>query len=221
MVQPDAGERSVSPSTLKQLASRPAAVADRMRQQVLIAVSQLDAVDHAVYAAIAATPTPALDEPMRKLSDAANNSKIWLGLAAGLAVFGGRTGRRAALRGTAAIGVTSALVNLGLKSVYVRQRPDRTGLAVPEDRHVTMPASTSFPSGHSASGFAFASAIGRDMPVLALPLRFLAAAVAYSRVHTGVHYPGDALAGAIVGASTGQAVAGALDRSAAHRTGTP
>jgi undecaprenyl-diphosphatase len=75
-----------------------------------------------------------------------------------------------------------------------------------------MPASTSFPSGHAASGFAFASAIGRDQPGLGLALRFLAAAVAYSRVHTGVHYPGDVVVGALIGASTGQAVAGLVDR---------
>lgn len=52
-----------------------------------------------------------------------------------------------------------------------------------------MPVSASFPSGHAASGFAFAAAVGRDEPWLGLVLRFLAAAVAYSRVHTGVHYP--------------------------------
>ena len=42
--------------------------------------------------------------------------------------------------------------------------------------------------------------------------RSLAAAVAYSRVHTGVHYPGDAVAGALIGEGTGQAVAGLMDR---------
>ena len=36
--------------------------------------------------------------------------------------------------------------------------------------------------------------------------------MAYSRVHTGVHYPGDAVAGALIGESTGQAVAGLIDR---------
>jgi undecaprenyl-diphosphatase len=36
--------------------------------------------------------------------------------------------------------------------------------------------------------------------------------VAYSRVHTGVHYPGDTVVGALIGAATGQAVAGTLDR---------
>ena len=80
-----------------------------------------------------------------------------------------------------------------------------------------MPASSSFPSGHSASGFAFAAAVGRELPWLSLPLRFLAAAVAYSRVHTGVHYPGDALVGSIVGSSIGQAVAGLLDHPPARK----
>jgi undecaprenyl-diphosphatase len=75
-----------------------------------------------------------------------------------------------------------------------------------------MPLSASFPSGHAASGFAFAAAVGRDQPWLGMALRFLAAAVAYSRVHTGVHYPGDVVVGSLVGASAGQAVAGLIDR---------
>jgi undecaprenyl-diphosphatase len=75
-----------------------------------------------------------------------------------------------------------------------------------------MQASTSFPSGHAASGFAFASAIGRDQPSLGFALQFLAAAVAYSRVHTGVHYPGDVVVGSLIGAGTGQTVAALMDR---------
>ena len=116
------------------------------------------------------------------------------------------------MRGTVAIGVTSALVNLAVKSAWSRQRPDRVGAGVPRQRKVRMPASTSFPSGHAASGFAFASAIGRDQPWLGLALRFLAAAVAYSRVHSGVHYPGDVVVGSLIGEGTGQAVAGLMDR---------
>ena len=62
-----------------------------------------------------------------------------------------------------------------------------------------MPASHSFPSGHTAAAVAFAAAAGRELPAARLPLGALAAAVGYSRVHTGVHYPGDVLAGVAVG----------------------
>jgi undecaprenyl-diphosphatase len=75
-----------------------------------------------------------------------------------------------------------------------------------------MPGSTSFPSGHAASAFAFAYAVGRHLPLLGLPIRLLAGGVAYSRVHTGVHYPGDVVLGAILGASTAAMVAVASDR---------
>jgi undecaprenyl-diphosphatase len=74
------------------------------------------------------------------------------------------------------------------------------------DRHVPLPTSPSFPSGHSASAFAFATAFGGELPWVALPLRVAAAAVSWSRIHTGVHYPGDVVAGAVVGGAVGEAV---------------
>ena len=82
-----------------------------------------------------------------------------------------------------------------------------------------MPTSTSFPSGHSASAFAFASAVGKEIPVISVPLRGLAGAVAYSRVHTGVHYPTDVIIGSIIGASIGD-VTLALLRFGRHRHNT-
>ena len=190
----------------ERLADRLTQLGGPTRQKVAEALRELEAVDQAIYSAVASSPTPSLDEPLRRLSNAANNSRLWLAIAALLAVAGGPAGRRAATRGTVAIGATSALVNLGVKPLWSRQRPDRAGAGVPEQRDVRIPDSTSFPSGHAASGFAFASAIGREQPWLGLGLRFLAGAVAYSRVHTGVHYPGDAAVGALIGAGTGQAV---------------
>jgi membrane-associated phospholipid phosphatase len=183
-----------------------------VRQRAAERLRELGAVDRAIYAAVAATPTPSLDEPLRRLSNAANNSRLWLATAAGLSVVGGSAGRRAAVRGVVAIGVTSALVNLAVKSVWARQRPDRAGVGVPVRRNVRMPVSTSFPSGHAASGFAFAAAIGHDQPWLGLALRFVSATVAYSRVHTGVHYPGDVVVGSLIGEGVGQAVAGLMDQ---------
>jgi len=169
-------------------------------------------VDVAAYAAVAATPTPALDRVMRRLSRAADRSGVWLGAAALLAIARGGRGRRAARTGLAAVGLTSAVVNLALKPVARRRRPERTADSVPVARHVPMPRSRSLPSGHAASAFAFATGVGHVLPREALALRALAAAVAYSRVHTGVHFPGDVVVGALVGTTLAQATARTMDR---------
>jgi undecaprenyl-diphosphatase len=161
---------------------------------------------------VADTPTPVLDEPLRRLSNAADHSRLWLGIAAVIAALGRSRGRRAAVEGMLSIGATSATVNLGIKPLAHRQRPDRAKLAPSEARFVSMPGSTSFPSGHAASAFAFAYAVGRHLPGLAVPIRLLAGGVAYSRVHTGVHYPGDVALGSIVGAGTAAMVAAVCDR---------
>lgn len=185
------------------LAARLQQTARGLSAGALRSLQELAQLDRELYAAIADASTPTLDEPIRRLSNSANYSLIWLSAAGVLAIAGGRRGRKAALAGVLAIGVTSAVVNQGIKRLYPRARPDRAGEEVPLERHVRMPTSTSFPSGHSASGFAFATAVGAYLPVLGAPLRFMAAAVAYSRIHTGVHYPGDAVIGSLVGASIG------------------
>jgi membrane-associated phospholipid phosphatase len=170
-------------------------------------LEQLNGLDQNLYTAVARSQTPALDEPLRRLSNAANYSRLWLGIAAGLAIFGGRPGRKAALTGIAAVGVASAAANLAVKPLYRRRRPDREAADVPPERQVKMPESTSFPSGHSASAFAFATAVTSQLPVVGAPLITLAGAVAYSRVHTGVHYPGDVLVGSTLGIVAGSITA--------------
>jgi undecaprenyl-diphosphatase len=68
----------------------------------------------------------------------------------------------------------------------------------------------SFPSGHAASAFAGAVALSY-LWRLGTPLfLLLAAAIAFSRVHVGVHYPGDVLAGAALGTIVGLVWAAAL-----------
>jgi undecaprenyl-diphosphatase len=180
---------------------------------VLHDVGQLDV---AVYRAVAQTPTPSLDAPLRRLTGWANNSKLWLLVAAGLFAFGGKAGRRAAITGVAALGVNSALVNIPVKLASGRARPDWEAARVPDHRRVPMPTSTSFPSGHSASGFAFADAVAATLPAVAIPIRGLAVVVAYSRVHVGVHYPGDVIVGALMGGTIGEFV-GAVARRATRR----
>ena len=178
------------------------------RRLLAAGAHRLGAADQALYVAVAAAPTPWLDQPARRLSQAANFSRLWLAIAAGIAVAGGPDGRRAALRGVIAIGVTSGGVNIAAKAIRPRRRPDRAGAHVPLARQVAMPTSASFPSGHSASAFAFACCVGASLPAAAPPLLALAAAVAFSRVYTGVHFPGDVIIGSLIGAAIGRAVAG-------------
>ncbi|GAB7185398.1 PAP2-like proteins [Kitasatospora sp. Ki12] len=161
-------------------------------------LADLRAVDGALYAAVAATPTPALDPALRRLSRAADRSKISLTVAAGLALVPGRP-REAAVVGVTAVALASVAANLFGKRMVHRRRPDRERARVIVARQVPMPESASFPSGHTASATAFATAVGVVLPVAAAPLGALAVAVGYSRVHTGVHYPGDVAAGAVLG----------------------
>lgn len=168
---------------------------------------QVQALDQAVFDAVADTPTPTLDSLLVHVSRAADRSTLWLVTAAGLAVLGGERGRRAASTGILAIGLASAVTNLGLKPLAGRRRPTRSNSSpVSGSRWVRRPLSASFPSGHAASAIAFASAAGEAAPATWLPLNLAAALVGWSRVHTGVHYPSDVGIGAVVGALCGWTV---------------
>jgi membrane-associated phospholipid phosphatase len=173
---------------------------------------ELNMLDVAGYAAIAATPTPELDRVFRRVSRAADHWKLWLGSAAALAIAGGLRGRRSAVNGVGAMAVTSAVVHLALKPLGGRRRPDRTLHQVPLARQVSMPTSTSFPSGHAASAAAFATGVASAFPEAGIALSAAAALVAYSRVHTGVHYPVDVIAGSLTGTTLAQLAVAFLDR---------
>lgn len=169
-------------------------------------------LDHAVYCVVASTTTPALDGMLGRLATAADHSRLSVGSAAVLWFVAGSKGWAAATRGLASVAVTSAVVNLGIKPIVRRRRPDRGANDIPQSRQVPMPASTAFPSGHSAAAFAFATGVSTVLPVAGVPLRGLALLVAYSRVHTGVHYPGDVVAGALIGTALAYATTYALER---------
>ena len=140
---------------------------------------------------------------MTTASRIANRSVLWTGIAALLAATGRRKPRTAAAGGLLGIGVASTLVNGPLKFVWRRDRPPilvsgRGGAPL-----LPLPRTFSFPSGHSASAAAFATGASMGMPALAPALVPMAGTVAYSRVHTGVHYPSDVAIGAVIGAGSG------------------
>jgi undecaprenyl-diphosphatase len=92
-----------------------------------------------------------------------------------------------------------------LKGVIPRARPHVHTL-------VRRPHTHSFPSGHATTSFACATVLALLIPRLALPLFVLAAAIAWSRVYVGVHFPLDVLGGAVLGVAIGLSVARALPR---------
>ena len=152
-------------------------------------------------------PLPrAVDNLLVMLSQSADRSVLWVALAGASALVGGPRGRRAAHRGLLALAVTSATVNGPMKLLAGRQRP------APRRRLRHMPRTPSFPSGHSASAFAFAVAATRELPEAGPALLPLAAGVAYSRVYLGVHYPSDVLAGGAFGTAVGMATRSAVRR---------
>jgi undecaprenyl-diphosphatase len=93
-----------------------------------------------------------------------------------------------------------------LKDVIPRARPHVHAL-------VTRPHTHSFPSGHATTSFACATVIGLLLPRVRVAVLILAAAVAWSRVYVGVHYPLDVFAGAVLGVVLGLAVVNVARRS--------
>ncbi|HEU5474824.1 MAG TPA: phosphatase PAP2 family protein [Actinophytocola sp.] len=158
---------------------------------------RINRTDLAIERRIGRIPRSGADTALCRLTAAANHSVLWFVIAA---VLGSRRGptRKAAVRGVLAIGGASLLTNAVAKPLLPRRRPAAD--ALPRFRTLfDRPTSSSFPSGHAASAAAFTTAVAMESPVTGAVLAPLAATVAYSRVHTGVHWTSDVVGGAALG----------------------
>jgi undecaprenyl-diphosphatase len=157
--------------------------------------TRLAQLDRALMRRALRTRSPGLDRAVVRVTWAANYSRLWFLIAGVLAACGDRRARRAAGRGVVAIVLAAAVANGPSKLLVRRGRPFWRSYPP----LIRMPRSTSFPSGHSAAAAAFATGACAEMPGLAPVTVPLAAAVAYSRVYSGVHYPSDVAGGVAIG----------------------
>jgi membrane-associated phospholipid phosphatase len=146
-----------------------------------------------------APSSPAARSAARVASLTSRGGMLWFLTALALRTTRGRRGSQAAIDGVGAW-IASETLSFALKQTIGRPRP-----ALPGDGPA--PRSTSMPSSHTASAFAFATAAGTRLPSAAAPLALLATTIAWSRISTQRHFPSDVLVGTLTGCTTGAAVA--------------
>src|SRR2546422_144319 len=180
--------RRLTVSTPPQLPSR----------QMRAAIDRFDALVDAVVDRMRGHA--ALDRLFYGASELGDFSLVWLILGA---LRGLRSERdwHAAVRVGAGLGIESVLVNLGIKSLFGRTRPDRSSV-VPALR-LRQPRTSSFPSGHATSAFSAAALLSEDDVLW--PLYYaIAVVVASSRAYVKIHHASDVVAGVAVGIALGR-----------------
>jgi undecaprenyl-diphosphatase len=134
-----------------------------------------------------------LNEVFVWLTKIGTHGLVWLALGLALSVVR----RRALPFVLVALAVLASDGLAGLvKAAVGENRPTEP------DPLVTIPHSHSFPSGHTATAFAGAMMLSYLVPRAAPAFFTLAAAIAYSRLYVGVHFPLDVVGGAVIGVAT-------------------
>jgi undecaprenyl-diphosphatase len=149
---------------------------------------------------------PPLDDVFVWLTRLGTHGLVWFAL--GLAVALRR--RSVWPFAVVALAVLAADGLASLAKVAVREeRPDEP------DALIAIPHSHSFPSGHTATATAAAIVLSTLVPRVTPLFALLAAAIAYSRMYVGVHFPLDVAGGALIGAATALLLLGAIRRRSA------
>lgn len=142
---------------------------------------------------------PLLDRIFYGASALGDHGLIWLILAAARGLRSDRD-LQAAVRAAAGVGVESAIVNLGIKSLFRRRRPEWD---LERPLALRRPRTSSFPSGHATSAFTAAALLGDRDPLK--PLYYaVGLIVAWSRVYVRIHHASDVVAGLGVGVILGR-----------------
>ena len=140
---------------------------------------------------------PALDSVMRVLTDP-GALKIPFLVALGLAFLSRRwRGLVGVLILASTLAVTDQTSAKVLKPIFKRARPS---VVVADSKPLFgVRRSYAFPSVHATNFFAAAPIVGAVLPPLRVTAYVLAAAVSFSRVYVGDHWPSDVIGGAVLG----------------------
>ena len=127
------------------------------------------------------------------LTKLGSHGLIWFVLAAALALLR----RNAWLFVLTAVATLAADALAGIVKTLVGEKR-------PTDPHslIAIPHSHSIPSGHTSTAFAGATVLAFFVPRAAPAFYVLAAAIAYSRLYVGVHFPLDVAGGIAIGVAT-------------------
>lgn len=136
-----------------------------------------------------------LDKIMIFITSLGDKGMVWIVLALVLLLF--KKTRRCGVAVLVALAFQLLLGNILLKNIFARLRPfyDYPTVKLLIDK----PGGFSFPSGHTFSSFAAATAVLLYNKKMGIPAIVLAALVAFSRLYLFVHYPTDILAGILFG----------------------
>jgi undecaprenyl-diphosphatase len=182
-----------------------------LRQAVLRRMGPFQALDARLYLEVNGQARPRLlDEALKMVSVVTTGGWIWiLGTLLAYLLRVPRSGP--ALRAIIpSVTVSTWIAEYPVKAYFRRRRPFIDvvrALVVGKE-----PGSWSFPSGHTCAAFAAAWTLSRYWP-RARPLFFgVAAALGYSRVFVGAHYPGDVATGAALGMTLSELIRRATNR---------
>jgi undecaprenyl-diphosphatase len=150
---------------------------------------------------------PALDAAAKAISAVGDHGWLWTGVAAWRGRRSGPT-RRAAVRALGVAGVSSALVNAGIKLVVDRERPDTSDLVLSDAGvPVRAPRTSSFPSGHTLAAFCSAAVLSRPGDRRGTAFLYASAGlIGVSRIHLRHHHASDVVGGVVIGTALGLAV---------------
>jgi undecaprenyl-diphosphatase len=173
-------------------------------------MSVLLGFDHVVESWVVAHRSNGLDAVMLTLSAVGRGGMMFLAI--GAIVLGLRANWRRLTALVITLVLAWAVSDVFLKRVVGRERPfvQNPTIAVLGGK----PDDNSFPSGHATCDFGAALVLSASVPEARLLWWLLAAAVGYSRVYLGVHYPLDVIGGAAVGLCCGAAALAIVKRVA-------